>query len=113
MPFKALLPRLAALVHHGGIDHQSGLAGQYARGLVRPMGFDQFDNPLRVLTLASPGSCCPDGTVPEAVAKALDSLVTDPSVRARCAEVARTLRADAGTAVAADALLALASRAGL
>lgn len=114
VPFKALLPRLAALVHHGGIGttSQALLAG--VPQLVRPMGFDQFDNALRVLSLGVARRLLPRRYRPEAVAKALDSLVTDPTVRARCAEVARTLSAERpGTAVAADALLALASRAGL
>lgn len=51
VPFTALLPRLPALVHHGGIGttRQALLAG--VPQLVRPMGFDQFDNAQRVLAL--------------------------------------------------------------
>ena len=56
----------------------------------------------------------PDALLLEAVATALDSLVNDPSVRTRCAQVASMLAAERpGTVVAADAVLALASRAGL
>jgi UDP:flavonoid glycosyltransferase YjiC (YdhE family) len=114
VPFKALLPRLSALVHHGGIGttSQALLAG--VPQLVRPMGFDQFDNARRVLALGVARQLLPRRYKPAAVARALDGLATGPSIRARCAELARTLRAERpGTVVAAEALLSLACRFGL
>ena len=114
VPFKALLPRLAALVHHGGIGttSQALLAG--TPQLVRPMGFDQFDNARRVLALGVGRQLLPRRYRPAAIVQALDALTNDPSVRTRCAEWARTLAGQrAGTEVAADAILALAARRGL
>jgi UDP:flavonoid glycosyltransferase YjiC (YdhE family) len=113
VPFTALLPRLSALVHHGGIGTtcQALLAG--VPQLVRPMGFDQFDNARRVLTLGAGVQLLPRRYEPDAVAGALDALLADRSIRARCAELGRTLSAQpCGTTVAADALLSLAPRAG-
>lgn len=110
VPFKALLPRLAALVHHGGIGttSQALLAG--LPQLVRPMGFDQFDNARRVLALGVARQLLPRQFKPAAVARTLGELTAAPSIRARCAELAKTLAAQRpGTAAAADALLALAS----
>lgn len=114
VPFKALLPRLSALVHHGGIGttSQALLAG--VPQLVRPMGFDQFDNARRVLALGVGRQLLPRHYKPAAVAKTLNELADEPSIRARCTELARTLSGERpGTTVAADALLALASRLGL
>jgi rhamnosyltransferase subunit B len=114
VPFKALLPRLSALVHHGGIGttSQALLAG--VPQLVRPMGFDQFDNARRVLALGAGRQLLPRRYQPDTAARELDRLLSDPSIRARCAEWARTLRIERpGTVAAADALLAHASRAGL
>ena len=113
VPFKALLPRLSALVHHGGIGttSQALLAG--VPQLVRPMGFDQFDNARRVMTLGVARQLLPRHYKPAAVARALDELGTGPAIRARCAEVASLSRSTSGITEAADALLALASRRGL
>lgn len=113
-PFKALLPRLAALVHHGGIGttSQALLAG--LPQLVRPMGFDQFDNAQRVLSLGVARQLLPRRYQPAAVAKTLDLLTTDASIRARCADGARKLGSEGqGLSAAAEAMLALASRRGL
>ena len=114
VPFKALLPRLAAFVHHGGIGttSQALLAG--VPQLVRPMGFDQFDNARRVMALGVARQLLPRRYRPEAVATALRELVADASVRARCAELAKTLAdSPSGIAEAADAVLALGSSRGL
>lgn len=108
VPFRALLPRLSALVHHGGIGttSQALLAG--VPQLVRPMGFDQFDNARRVLALGVGQQLMPRRYRPDTVVRALDALRSDTSVRTRCAEVAKTLQAERpGTQVAADALLSL------
>lgn len=108
VPFKALLPRLAALVHHGGIGttSQALLAG--VPQLVRPMGFDQFDNALRVRELRVAEQLLPRQYRPEPVVKALDRLVSSPAVRARAVELARRLAVEgSGVMRAADAVLAL------
>jgi UDP:flavonoid glycosyltransferase YjiC (YdhE family) len=114
VPFAALMPRLSALVHHGGIGTTSQALRAGVPQLVRPMGFDQFDNARRVLALGVGRQLLPRRYEPAAVARVLDELTAEPSIRARCVEVARTLSAEGpGTAAAADAVLALASRHGL
>ena len=114
VPFKALLPRLAAFVHHGGIGttSQALLAG--VPQLVRPMGFDQFDNAQRATTLGVARQLLPRHYKPAAVARALHDLADAPSTRARCAELAKTLvSATSGITIAADELLTLAAGRGL
>jgi rhamnosyltransferase subunit B len=114
VPFKALLPRLAAFVHHGGIGttSQALLAG--VPQLVRPMGFDQFDNALRATTLGVARQLLPRQYKPAAVAGALRELAGEPSIRMRCAELAKTLAGQtSGLKIAADELLTLAASRGL
>jgi len=111
VPFKSLLPRLSALVHHGGIGttSQALLAG--VPQLVRPMGFDQFDNARRVMSLGVARQLLPSKYKAGRVARALEALVDDDRIRARCAELARTLADERpGIATTADAVLELASR---
>jgi rhamnosyltransferase subunit B len=113
VPFKALLPRLAALVHHGGIGttSQALLAG--VPQLVRPMGFDQFDNACRVRALGVGHQLLPRQYKPARVAKALGELVDDASVRARCTTWAAALAAErSGVALAAESVLKMAARHG-
>lgn len=82
VPFQALLPRLAALVHHGGIGTTSQALRAGTPQLVRPMGFDQFDNARRAVTLGVARQLLPRRYQPAAVVRALDELTTQPSVRA-------------------------------
>lgn len=113
VPFKSLLPRLSALVHHGGIGttSQALLAG--VPQLVRPMGFDQFDNARRVLALGVARQVLPRQYRAARVAKALDELIEDASTRSQCARLAATLAGErSGVQVAAESVLGLAARYG-
>jgi UDP:flavonoid glycosyltransferase YjiC (YdhE family) len=47
-PFSRLLPRCAAIVHHGGIGTSSQALAAGVPQLVAPMGFDQADNAMRL-----------------------------------------------------------------
>ncbi|MEM9352198.1 MAG: nucleotide disphospho-sugar-binding domain-containing protein [Planctomycetota bacterium] len=51
VPFSTLLPRAAALVHHGGIGTCSQGLAAGVRHLVTPIAFDQFDNASRLVEL--------------------------------------------------------------
>ncbi|WP_054018460.1 glycosyltransferase [Piscinibacter sakaiensis] len=110
VPFKALLPRVATLVHHGGIGttSQALLAG--VPQLVRPMGFDQFDNALRVRALGVAVPLRPRQYTAARVARTLEALRADRALHERCAAIAARLAAEGpGNAAAAEALLALAA----
>jgi rhamnosyltransferase subunit B len=81
---RTLLPRCAAMVHHGGIG-TAALA--FAAGIpqvVTPFAHDQFDNAQRIarsgcgIRIDSPASG-------KALAVALTRVTTDPLVAARCA----------------------------
>jgi UDP:flavonoid glycosyltransferase YjiC (YdhE family) len=52
-PFSRILPRCAALVHHGGIGTTSQALAAGVPQLIMPMAHDQFDNAHRVARLGA------------------------------------------------------------
>ena len=87
-PFGSLLPRAAALVHHGGI----GTAAQALRAgrpqLVMPMAFDQPDNAVRLKRLGVARYLRPARFTGLAVARELDALLGSKDVSRACRAVA-------------------------
>ena len=84
-PFGRLLPRAAALVHHGGI-------GSCAQGLraglpqvAMPMAHDQFDNACQLERLQVGRLIRPRSFDADRLAAALRSLQSDPRVAPACA----------------------------
>ena len=51
LPFDRLLPRVAALVHHGGIGTTAAALAAGVPQLIAPFAFDQFDNAARIVRL--------------------------------------------------------------
>jgi UDP:flavonoid glycosyltransferase YjiC (YdhE family) len=89
IPFSQVLPRSAALVHHGGIGTcAQGLAAGVPQ-LVMPMSFDQPDNAARLRRLGVATALSPRHYRGPAVAQALAELLGSLAVAARCREVAR------------------------
>lgn len=83
VPLGQLLPRAAAIVHHGGI----GTAAQALRAgvpqLVTPFGFDQFDNAARLRALGV-GDSLPRETGAARMARRLGELLTSTDVALAC-----------------------------
>jgi len=87
-PFNVLLPRVAAIVHHGGIGTTSqGIAAGIPQ-LIMPMSHDQPDNAARVQRLGVGCGLTPRRFTPRAVARELQRLLTDPRVAANCRALA-------------------------
>src|SRR4051812_2325778 len=87
-PFSELLPRVAALVHHGGIGTTSQALAAAVPQLIMTLSHDQFDNAERVKRLN-----CADALLPRAfrgprVAEKLKYLLEDPAVKESCRVVA-------------------------
>ncbi|HEY7087715.1 MAG TPA: glycosyltransferase [Tepidisphaeraceae bacterium] len=87
-PFGTLLPRCAALVHHGGI----GTTAQALRGgvpqLIMPMSHDQFDNADRVERVLGVGrSIHRRRYQSERVLRCLEDLLTRPIIKQNCRRV--------------------------
>ncbi len=92
VPLSTLLPKAAALVHHGGI----GTIGQaLAAGLPQltvPMILDQFDNSRRLLRLGVSANVRAAAYRPASVARLLRGLLQSPTVAARCRHYAALSR---------------------
>ncbi len=80
-PFGLLLPRVAALVHHGGIGTSAqGMAAAVPQ-LVMPLGHDQFDNAARMQRLGVARTLLPRHFQGPVVARELDRLLKAPRDR--------------------------------
>jgi len=91
-PLSRVLPRSAALVHHGGIGTLAQALAAGVPQLTMPMGFDQPDNTTRLLRLGVAKWVAPSEFSGEKVAPLLNTLLNDPTVRSACAKYAALLK---------------------
>jgi UDP:flavonoid glycosyltransferase YjiC (YdhE family) len=102
--FSELLPRAAALVHHGGIGTcAQGLANGLPQ-VVMPMAYDQLDNGLRLERLGAGGIVPRKRFKPASVSAALAPLLDSPEVASRCRELASRCDGPASLGAACDRL---------
>jgi rhamnosyltransferase subunit B len=94
VPLSRLLPRSAALVHHGGIGTLAQALAAGVPQLTMPLGFDQPDNTMRLLRLGVARWVSPSRFTGERVAPLLDVLLTDPTVASACAKYAALLEGE-------------------
>ncbi len=83
-PFSQLLPRCAALVHHGGIGTTSQALAAGIPQLIMAMSHDQPDNGARIKRLGVGDHLRPFFFRTPIVARKLDRLLTDPAVASAC-----------------------------
>lgn len=88
-PFGWLLPRMAALVHHGGIGTMSQALRAGIPQLVMPLSHDQPDNAYRVRDMQAGDFLPPKKFRGPAVAKSLARLLTSPEIAAGCRRAAQ------------------------
>ncbi len=81
LPFSLALPRVRALLHHGGIGTSSQALAAGVPQLVRPLAYDQFDNAHRLERLGAARTLSPARYRAPAVAAALDELTRSEAVR--------------------------------
>jgi rhamnosyltransferase subunit B len=93
-PFGRLLPRAAAIVHHGGIGTLAQAMRAGIPQLVTPMNFDQPDNAVRVTRLGVADRIRLRHYLPAAAAKKLAALLASPRVAAECRGMADRLQRD-------------------
>lgn len=88
LPLGKILPRCAAIVHHGGI----GTIAQAARAgipqLIRPMSFDQPDNAHRVRQHKLGDWISPRHYHPDRLCRQLDVILHDPQIKTGCRHIA-------------------------
>lgn len=104
VPFSRLLPRTAAIVHHGGIGTLAQALAAGIPQLVMPMAHDQPDNANRLVRLGVGRRLYPEKFDPANVTTELQSLLNDPAVRESCEAAARTFRTARPAATVLDVL---------
>jgi len=102
-----LLPRVAAVVHHGGIGTVAQVLRAGVPHLVVPFAHDQPDNADRLVRLGVAERLGPRRFTPDSAAAALDRLL-HPDVRERCATYAARIDPAAAVRTAADVVEAAA-----
>lgn len=95
-PLGYVLPRAAAVVHHGGIGTLSeGLLAGIPQ-LVMPMAYDQPDNAARLVSIGVGLAIKPRSFRTRTVTHALERLLTSSRVQQRCQEYAARLDRQTG-----------------
>ena len=105
-PFKALLPKMAAFVHHGGIGSTAEALRAGVPQLIRPVAYDQFDNAAHATRLGVAVELSRKRYAARPVADALARLMSDVQVRERCREAASRFGGRDAVEIACDAILA-------
>lgn len=92
VPFGAVFPRAAAVVHHGGIGTTGlALAGGVPQ-IVVPLFDDQSDNAARVQRLGAGVRVSPRAYRPKAVARKLERLLDSDEVAGACRSLAARIK---------------------
>jgi rhamnosyltransferase subunit B len=102
VPYQSLLPKAAAVVHHGGVGttSQGLLAG--VPTLIVPFAFDQSDNAEHAYKLGTSRTLYRKNYFAPRVADELHELLRQPSYARRALAVSRQLQAENGPGRAAD-----------
>ncbi len=108
VPFGKLLPRAAAIVHHGGIGTTAQAFAAGIPQLVVPLAHDQFDNADRVRRLGAGRELAARRYTADRVARDLSLLLDSPDYRERSRELSRRMSSDAAFETACDRLESLA-----
>lgn len=107
LPLRALLPQVAALVHHGGIGTTAEALRAGTPQLVAPLAHDQFDNAARVAALGV-GLVLPAARLSATrLEHTLQRLLCSPTAPAQCRAVAARFGADKSIEALCAALTSL------
>lgn len=87
LPFSLVLPRVRALVHHGGIGTSAQALASGIPQLVRPLAYDQFDNAHRLSRMGVARTLSPARYRAPAVAEALEELIRSGATREAAASI--------------------------
>ncbi len=112
-PFSAILPRCAALVHHGGIGTMAQALHAGIPQLIMPMAHDQPDNAFRAEQLGVALSLSRKNFTPENLSPLLRRLVEEPAFSQHAREVARKFDGIRPVDASCDAIEALARKLGV
>jgi len=103
-PFSTLLPRAAAVVHHGGIGTTAEAMRAGIPQLVVPFAYDQFDNGWRVKRLNVGGILLAKRLTVRRLQRELKRLVAAPDVAQSCQQAAHRMQRSPGLSRVLDQL---------
>ncbi|MCJ2084006.1 glycosyltransferase [Methylobacterium sp. J-090] len=109
-PLSALLPRAAALIHHGGIGTVAQALAAGVPQLVVPVAFDHFDEGLRLRRLGVGAMLGRRRFTPVRAAQVLTRLLDSDTVARACAEAQARMTRENGVAAACDEIERLIGR---
>lgn len=104
LPYSAVFPRAAAIVHQGGIGTLAQALAAGRPQLVVPVAFDQPDNARRTVALGIARSIPFRKATAGAMTRELAALFAAPGYAARAREIGAAAAREDGARVAADAL---------
>ena len=107
-PFSALLPRCAAVVHHGGIGTTAQALAAGVPQVVTPYAHDQLDNGARVTRLGVGRTVRASRYTARSATAALSAVLDNPTVSAACRTMAGRLANDDAVDRTCDLIEALA-----
>lgn len=104
LPYSAVFPRSAAVVHSGGIGTLAQALAAGRPQLIVPVAFDQPDNARRTVALGVGRGLPFRKATADAMARELAALLAAPDCASRAAAVGNNVAKEDGARVAADAL---------
>jgi UDP:flavonoid glycosyltransferase YjiC (YdhE family) len=107
VPFSMLLPRSAALIHHGGIGTAAQAIAAGIPQLIVPMSHDQPDNALRIRRFGVGDFLLPRNYTPSGVLEKLRCLES-PAVKTCCQHWAMQMAGNRSLVIAAELIEGLA-----
>ena len=107
VPFSAVLPRAALLIHHGGIGTVAQAVAAGIPQLMVPRAFDQFDNAARIERLGLGRSLAESRYRAATATAVIRQMLQDAPMHARCHEYAARIDSAAALSTACQHLEAL------
>ncbi|MBI3727916.1 MAG: glycosyltransferase [Burkholderiales bacterium] len=92
LPLRSILPRVSALIHHGGIGTTAEALRAGIPQLVIPQAFDQFDNAARVKKLGVGDYLRMSRLTTNKLARSLSQLLGSASIKTNCELVAEKFK---------------------
>jgi UDP:flavonoid glycosyltransferase YjiC (YdhE family) len=100
LPQDWLLPRTAAIIHHGGVGTLARALRHDCPMLIEPLGNDQFFNAARILKLQVGAAVHPHKITADSLARVLENKVLNEQTRQHTRALGEKIRAEDGATIA-------------
>ena len=94
VPLATLLPKVDAIVHHGGLGTISYALASGVPQIVMPFGHDQFDNAHRLQRLGAATTLTGGAQSPSSVANSIEATLRNSEMLEQCSALSRKLTLD-------------------